>query len=83
MRLFLPVEFFDLGRLEDSHMTTAAALLAFAAYPAVLAEAATAALPPHSLHRQRSRPCSQMLAPPHSLHLLRCFPCSQMLAPPP
>ena len=25
--------------------------------------------PPHSLHRERRRPCSQILAPPHSLQL--------------
>ena len=29
----------------------------------------------HSLHRQRCRPCWQMLLPPHSLHLLRIRPC--------
>ena len=34
-----------------------------------------------SLHRRRSRLCSQMLAPPQSLHLLRWRLCWQMLAP--
>ena len=36
-------------------------------------------LPLHSLHRLRTRPCSQTLAPPHSLHLQRRRPCSRRL----
>ena len=35
--------------------------------------------PSHSLHRERSRPCSQIDAPPHSLHLERRRPCGQAL----
>ena len=42
--VLLPVEFFDLCRLDDSHVTAAAALLALASLPSVLAEAAAAAL---------------------------------------
>ena len=40
--VFFTVELFDVYRLEDSHMHAAAALLALAALPPVLAEAATA-----------------------------------------
>ena len=73
------------------------ALLAVAAPPPVLAEAATTAvfapavLPPalseataatSLAEAVRRRPCSQMALPPHSLQILRCRPCSQMLAPP-
>ena len=42
--LLLLVECFDLCRLEESHGTAEAALLALAAHPPVLADAATAAL---------------------------------------
>ena len=35
--------------------------------------------PPHSLHLERSRPCSHIDAPPHSLHIRRHFPCGQAL----
>ena len=35
--VLLPVEFFDLRRLDDSHVTAAAALLAVAALPPMLA----------------------------------------------
>ena len=50
--VFFTVEFFDVYRLEDSHMNATAAVLALAALPPVLAEAtaaavlAPAALPP-------------------------------------
>ena len=44
MWLLLPVELFDLCRLEENHGTAAAALLAQGAPPPVLAEAAAAAL---------------------------------------
>ena len=42
--VLLPVELFDLCRLEESHVTAAAALLARGAPPPVLADAAAAAL---------------------------------------
>ena len=48
--VLLPVEFFDLCRLEESHVTAAAALLALAALPSVLAEAAAAALLAQAAH---------------------------------
>ena len=45
MGIFLAVEvYFDLCRLENSHVTAAATLLALAALPSMLANAATAAL---------------------------------------
>ena len=44
VRLYLPIEFFELACLKDSHVTTAAALLAPPAHPPVLAGAAAAAL---------------------------------------
>ena len=42
--VLLPVEFFDLRRLKESHVTAAAALLAHAAHPFVIADAAAAAV---------------------------------------
>ena len=42
--VFLAVEFFDILRLEDSHMNAAGALLARVAPPPVLAEAAASAV---------------------------------------
>ena len=42
--VLLPVELFDLCRLEESHGTAAAALFALAALPLVFAETATAAI---------------------------------------
>ena len=42
--VLLPVELFDLCRLEESHGTAAAALFAHAAHPPVLADATAAAL---------------------------------------
>ena len=49
--VLLPVEFFDLCRLEESHGTAAAAaLLAIAALPPVLADAAAAALLADTAH---------------------------------
>ena len=42
--VLLPVEIFDLCRLEESHGAATAALLALAAHPPVLADAATATL---------------------------------------
>ena len=42
--VLLPVELFDLCRLDESHVTAAAALLALAALPSMLADAAAAAV---------------------------------------
>ena len=42
--VLLPVEFLDLCRLDESHLTAASALLALAALPPVLADAAAAAV---------------------------------------
>ena len=42
--VILPIAIFDLCRIKDSHGTAAATLLALAALPPVLAEAAAAAL---------------------------------------
>ena len=39
------------------------------------------ALPPHSLHRARLLPCSQIALPPHCLHSARPLPCSQTERP--
>ena len=64
---------FDLCRVEDSHVTAAAAALLAPAAPLPVL---------HSLHFWRCRPCWQMLLPPHSLEWLRCFPCVQMPPPP-
>ena len=36
----------------------------------------------HSLHLERSRPCTQNELPPHSLHLERRRPCTQIELPP-
>ena len=67
-------------------------LLALRALTTVLAECRPTALPPdtvlqipdppHSLHLDRSRPCSQIPDPPHSLHRERRRPCSQIEPPP-
>ena len=96
--VLLPVELFDLCRLEENQRAAAAAVLAPAAHPPVLAEAAAAAVlaepafppacshlpppPPQSLHWVRTRPCSQMPLPPQSLHSVRRRPCSQRPLPP-
>ena len=94
--VLLPVELFDLRCLDKSHVTAAAAVLAVAAPPTVLANTAAAAilaipaLPPvladataaAVLALLRRRPCSQKLLPPQSLHWLRRRPCSQMPLPP-
>ena len=42
--VLLPVELFDLCRLDENHVAAAAAVLALAALPPVLAEAAAAAV---------------------------------------
>ena len=34
--------------------------------------------PPHSLHRWRRLPCSQIPLPPQSLHVRRCRPCGHL-----
>ena len=44
--VLLPVELLDLRRLDESHVTATAALLALAALTPMLAEAAAAALVP-------------------------------------
>ena len=36
----------------------------------------------HSLHRERTRPCTQSEPPPHSLHRERTRPCTQIEPPP-
>ena len=48
--ILLPVELLDLFRLEESHVTAAAALVALAAPPLVLADAAAAALLADAAH---------------------------------
>ena len=69
-----PLNSFDLCRLDESHMTAAAALRADAAQPPVLADAAAAAVlalgaPPPT--------CSQRPLPPHST----CTCCALALPP--
>ena len=46
--ILLPVEFFDLCRFEESHVTAAAAIFAMSALPPVLANAAAAAVLAHA-----------------------------------
>ena len=38
--------------------------------------------PRHSLHLERTRPCTQIEPPPHSLHVERIRPCTQIEPPP-
>ena len=69
MGIFLAVEvYFDLCRLENSHVTAAATLLALAALPSMLANAAAT-----TLLALAAAPTvlAAPLPPPHSLHTLR------------